>query len=359
MHRGGIEERLDLLRQAIEDLNRIRREFSAEPDLLSFYEPSARYLVKSLLKEVADDFRQVFTAMAEVDTDVWVHLEGEGLSQGRAPIGLVGRFLQKLAVANQHAVSLIEEVQHTTGRFRRRIVELAQFELVAVAPGSVRLGLRGLDPSYFLDEEAVLQQPIEFPDGDATRGDKAHLAAAIAAAGRASEGIRLLTRAIIASEDSDELERLESDLGGRRNLLKLFHYAQSLTPSPRSEIRRIAIFGSAIHVPETRPVTATAVTRTRISETVSQLQKQQRFVEGIGFVRGIDLDRRIIWVRPFSRSDNEFHEEMECRFDSRTSESEIASLFEKAVSISGLLYLSTTNTPRYLEVDSWERVGPE
>ena len=97
--------------------------------------------------------------------DVWVNLEGPNIDGTRIPIGLLGRFLEKLSVSNKHAVNIAENAAHEGRRFHKTITDLAEFSLVSTVSGSVKIGLRKPPISKFLPKQDVIGEPELFIEG--------------------------------------------------------------------------------------------------------------------------------------------------------------------------------------------------
>ena len=94
---------LSMLEDAQRDLERVRKMYEDEPDLLALYEPSASYLVEATRQKVRARLSEIVPVC---EADVWIILEGSELNGRNIPIGMVGRFL-KAVHCYKHAASIL------------------------------------------------------------------------------------------------------------------------------------------------------------------------------------------------------------------------------------------------------------
>jgi hypothetical protein len=241
-----------LYEDAQNDLKRIQGLFVDQKELLAIYEPGIRKLVSC----IAEEIRLVMTEIIiSEQVDVWVNLEGPNIDGTRIPIGLLGRFLEKLSVSNKHAVNIAENAAHEGRRFHKTITDLAEFSLVSTVSGSVKIGLRKPPISKFLPKQDVIGEPELFIEGmddvfESARNET----------NKAMEGLRLLMRAIQSAQDDDELHLLREEVG-QKNLLKLPYYAQDVSPAPRGWFDKVVFYGDGLNLSRENGVVADMTTR--------------------------------------------------------------------------------------------------
>ncbi|NMB26373.1 MAG: hypothetical protein GX986_12675 [Firmicutes bacterium] len=340
---------LSLLERARGNLNILQQTYKDEPDILAFYEPSARYLIHATEQEIR---ALVFDTLGVADADVWIHLEGPELGSSNTPVGVVGRFLEKLSIANKHAVSIIERANHEGRRFSQEITDLAEFNLIATAPGSLRIGLQKPDISRFIPSEPVAEQE-KIEETLVQQISDAQLKAQ-----KAMDGLCLLTRTISAAQDENEIEKLYKEVG-HKNTLRLIHYAKDLTPPKRGPFTSISFIGPGIGSKSSgSKVVADCETRVWLSNRSEQLLDNQRYVEARGRIRAIDADRRFVHARPLY-FDDQYIDDIECKLPIDIEDEELERLFNKPAFVSGLIVLSTTGEAKYIEVDEIRLENPE
>lgn len=232
-----LSELTELYDRAKSDLERIRSEYGDNEILLSFYEGSALRLVE-LIQERIQSVLQ-FSSSDKPSADVWIKLEGPKLGADQIPIGLVGKFLQGVSVANKHAVSILEGLKHGQGRFQQKVHELAEFSLASVSPGSIQIGVRSPSVERFLPIDFSADQQKLFESVELQTFSEAQQKSE-----RALEGLSLLLRTIESVDDDEEMFSLLNEVG-HKNVLRLLYHAQELTPSKRGAYMTVSISGKA------------------------------------------------------------------------------------------------------------------
>lgn len=327
----------ELYNHAKSDLERIRNQYADDDFLLSFYEGSALRLVKSVQEEIEKALQ--FGAREADMADISIKLEGPSLDADQVPIGLVGRFLRGISVANKHAVSVLEGLKHGQGRFNKKIHDLAEFSLASVAPGSIEISMRNPGLERFLPIDIASSQQKLFDQVDFKM-----LSEAWQQSERASEGFQLLLRAIMSSDNEKELLDLMAEVG-KRNLLRLLHHAQELTPSKHGDYMTVNIYGKTLPT-----VTFDLSTREKLKRAAGRLRDNQRYISARGKIRAIDIDNRTIKARPFYFDDYQA-EEIEGKLSNDITDEEYELIVNKAVRLSGFIVFSETGDIKHLEVD--------
>ena len=239
---GRICSELELLCDARANLERLKEEFHDKPELLAFYEPSAVYLVEQVARSVRESLESL---LLPVDVDVWVELRGKAFDQGQGPAGVVGQFLRNLTVATKHALSILEGRDHGRGRFPRVVENLADFDVVAVATGSMRFGLRrpnplsaGLVPIPKIDPAEITFQGV--PEFDLAEEFRLKMAEAYQQTERAVKSFDLLMRVVASADDDSEFLALREELSVKE-LIGLLEHGRRITPSAASAIEQVQL----------------------------------------------------------------------------------------------------------------------
>lgn len=323
-------ERIAALQAQLSDL---KEQFASEPILYEVYSQSASYELQ-LLRE------KVRSALAEVDdtADMWVGLRGEGFGFGTGPMEVVANFLTNLRIATKHAASALRGVSHTGGRFLREIESAAAFDVVATAPGSLRIGL-----AHSVGEIPVASESDLFGDD--------LIAESITQAEEQSrlgmDALQVLVLALDAANDDGALFALREKLADHGTLRVLYH-ARSLFPFGVSavEFRGRAVRGTRTYPSDTKEALK------RLSE---RLVQAERYVSGIGVLRMLDLDRQTLRL-DFARIDSLAGvDTVNCDFDD-SFVSRLSELMNEPVGFSGFLAFDAKGTPQRVRIDSLESV---
>ena len=337
---------VDSLKDAEANLERVRKEYADEPELLQFYEPSAKFLVDCASKQLKELTYSYMVDANVYDADVIIKLKGEGFEEGRAPLGAVGAFIKNLTSANQHAVILFEKIKYEGKRITRRIKELADLDLIATAPGSLQLVLRrppaeryvmhGEEKQDQMSEESYLLNAVESARENAER---------------AVEGIKLLSRAIVAANDEDEYKELYAEVKEPKDMLKLLYYAREIAPPQSSEINEVVITSVFVKNEKLKTVSLNSETRQKILERSKLLIKEGYHITGGGIVREVDFDKMSFRMNSLNTGSETF-DVIECKASKKYfNEHNLEGIGNKAIKLSGLLIYTTKGEPDYIKVD--------
>ncbi|BAS26378.1 hypothetical protein LIP_0521 [Limnochorda pilosa] len=339
-----LASRLDDLDRARAELERVRDLFRSEPELLRLYEPSARYVADKLAEDVWRFLINEWNLTPP--SDAWITLRGVE-EDARLHSSVVAKYLNRLVVANQHAVSILENSSYRGGRFRSDIRAIADFEIVAVLPGSARIGLKA--PTSLDVAEQVVQGELFSDEAEVLRRRD-----------RALAGLRLLVQVFRAVDSPDLLKQLEDRFQTRR-LLELLRYAKQLTPTARSPYRSVEFSGKVLQdeLQEPQPICVTAATHERVDETVTRLSESQQYAEERGIVREVDLDRKKMILRRISASAAGLRE-LPCDLPPELPEADAEQLLNKPVAVTGwLIFSSPHGQPSRMEVESVSVMGED
>ncbi len=329
-----IEQVIRDIQEAKEYLESLRTEFSSQPELLEFYEPTALEIVRHHELRLSELLQQAtgtdfISRPTEQEIDVWVRLEGEQFHEGKGPVGIVGAFLQKLNTASQHVVSLIDD------GIKR--ANLPFFDLSQTAPGSLKLGLKKPDINDFTADQSL----FEVDPWDKLKEMKNEQEKAV-------QGFQLLVKAISAVSD-DNIDEIRNELPNENSVIKLLHFAKELAPSTRSPIERISFEGKDIGIPK-RIVSADKQTRKLLMESAKKLKQDSEYVEGKAVIREQDIDYLTLTARPLVIGEKQFNE-IKCKFANNVTADDIDNYLNRLVNISGFLIYGTNNQPLRLEID--------
>lgn len=340
-----ITETMNHLKAAEESIERLKEDYKDNPMLLSFYMPSSEKLVE-MLKIRLNSLMQEYLGGTSVNPDIWIRLQGKVFDNGRAPLGVVGTFIKKLVTANQHAVALLEQVKYEGIRINKKIKELAELDLVVTAPGSLKLGIKKPELNKFYNCEV---------EGENGNIDENMILNCIEEATKESEkgieGLQLLSRAIIAASDEEELKVLSEDVKDSKNLLKLLHYAREIAPTQSSQIESITFSGVLSPKSGYREVVVSKETRVKLRDMSNNLLGNDKYIEGIGTVRALDFDKLTFRIDSL-KFDKVILDNIECKVNEKEfSEEDIEKIANKQIRLSGILVYSSTGTAKWLEVD--------
>ena len=338
-----IQNAISQLKNAEDNIKRIHDSYKDEPFLLQMYEPSAVYLVNNLKNELRGFMDNEIIFVDEEEPDIWIRLKGERFKNGRAPLGVVGSFFQKLQSANQHSLAILGKVKHEGIRITKETKNLAEIDFAVAAPGSLKLGFKRPSPKKYLEK---------FDDFQLIDIDKyiKALEEAEEKSNLSIEGINLLARAIVAAEDEEEFEKLKLEINNMENLVKLLFYAREITPASNSPIESMEISGSKLnHSKGIIPITKH--TRLKLREKANNLIKNESYIQATGIVREIDLDNYRFRIHNVTTDEKEY-EQIECRVQrDEYTEEELQKILNKSIKISGILVLSEKGEVRWINID--------
>lgn len=340
-----IQENLEHINAVKDSIKQLKEKYKDNPDIQKFYMPSMEQLLEGL-KLNLNQLLQQYIGGSNTDPDIWIRLQGNAFQNGRAPLGVVAAFMNKLVRANQHAVALLEQVKYEGVRINNKIKELAELDLVATAPGSLKLGIKKSPVEKFYNYERDEQEVIQ---------DESYILKCMEDANRdadkALEGLQLLIRAIMATNDEKELESLSEEIKNPKDLLKLFYYASEIAPTKNSEINSITFYGGTYNDMSFEQVVISKETRIKLQSVTQTLLGKDKYIEGIGTVRALDLDRFTFRIDSL-RFEKSVLENVDCKLNEKEfSEQDIEGIANKQIKLSGILSYSNKGVPKSLEVD--------
>lgn len=338
-----IKETLEDLQEARENITRIQTEYRDEPDILNFYLPSAKYMAEQLENHlkylVEQETGKTIDTKVEI-ADIWVRLEGKLFKDGKGPIGIIGSYLQKLNIANKHAVSLISDTKDKFHEVKGLLGELASFDLVATEKGSLKLGLKRTSLIEVL--EGYQEQADIFQQNHDIINNHHELE------NIAKEGIKLLAKTVASVNNEEIFNELKNEYN-ENEIKKLIHYAKELVPSSRSPFDNISFEGD-LGLPE-KSIQMNKITRKNLIDKEKSLRQDNQYVNGTGWVRAVDLDERTLVIRPFHFKKGNI-DEINCKFkNTDVTSNYILSLLNKFVSLSGFLYFKSSDIPSKIDID--------
>lgn len=298
-------------------------ESSSDIDVVEFYKPTYVLLLENLRAEIAEKMRQEsFTAPS---AEYWIRLKGEAFSGGRAPISTLAAFLQKFVTAIRQAVSLLDDVQYTGKRIGKQIREMAEFDVVATAPGSLQIGiatprLRRLSTPQDQYEQLAF---LEMAEQTAQAKCKAH------------EGLALIKRALLSAENDEEYRSLVAEIKNPEKIIRLLYYACAVTPTRNSVFDEVEILEAPSFSNNTESVVITGNTRKALKRRASGIDPSKEYYEEIGIIRMMDLDN---YKLKFSTANQDGEDGFISSIPNNLSEeSFMKSIFGKVVKVTGML----------------------
>lgn len=204
------------------------------------------------------------------ESHFWMRLIGRGIQAGDAPASVLSDALDSFRKGVQSVAEMISKGTLST-RPTAELLEAADLRVVALAPGSLRVGLRLPAP----------EQPSLMKTGSATEAAEQALS-------------ELLTAAEWAASPTLEDEWLAHRIAdGRRRRLVLSQLS-NVVPSARGPVDEVELSGPRIRAPQ--PIRLLRSTRARVEEATERTLKETR-VTYEGYLREIDLDKRHVHIR--------------------------------------------------------------
>lgn len=341
----SLEEAILSLRDAQIHYQRIKTEYQEEPFLMEFYLNSAEELIMYLKEHIRYlNETELGIESSEVSKDspeVWIRLEGEGYD-GKAPIGAVGHFLQKMNSANKVAVKMISKIAQLNEEVQESLNKFATFDLIATAEGSMKLGLKRTDFAMNLEQEQldIFYETDFYEDSDKQNLEDFKCVPL--------DAIKLVNKTIEAVENPNVLEELKENYG-EIHLQKLLHYTKEILPSSRSSYDTVSIEFSG---KESLPVIkATKEIRRKMSEIEKALLKESQYIESIGLVRAVDIDKYQVILRPFKYNDTTV-DELICEISPLLISTErLEELINQIIEFKGILLFNKDEVPIRLKIE--------
>jgi len=345
VNRESIIEAIEDLKSAKGYLEKVRSDFQSNHDLLSFYEPSAKELVRQYEENLSELISQEtgvnFNAESQAqEVDIWVRLEGEDFHDGKGPIGVIGSYLKNLNTASQHAVNLLQFKEDKENGRVNRVHEMPSFDLVQTGTGSLKLGLR-LHSSQTMADSGQLQlfENDPWEQVKSVAKDNSNLVHAF----------QLLLKALDCAGDNNHLNSLSNELEDEKSVIKLLHYAKDLAPSGRSSITRISFEGAAVGL-NGKVVQVDKQVRKSLAAYAKEFSHYEEYVTGSGIIRAQDIDNRKLIARPLKLGDI-IVEDIECKFSPNIAIDEIPNYLNQFVILGGVLVKNSNDQPIRLEID--------
>ncbi|WP_391119412.1 hypothetical protein [Psychrobacillus sp. L3] len=344
---NNIVQTIDDLKNAQNNLARITKDYSTQPKLLDFYLPSAEHMVseveshlKYLLgKETNLSFD---TSSESVEPEIWIRLEGKNFN-GRGPIATIGSYLQKLNSANKQAVNLLGNIHERFEKARDLLSNLASFDLVSTANGSLKLGLMRSE----LGNELNYEQLNLFYEEEPSELEKSEDIKVLREL--SLEGMKLIAETVAAVDNDVLFDSLKKQYG-EKELKKLIHYTKELVPSARSAFDSVSFEANNIDVPF-NTIKATKSTRKALVEKEKTLMKESIYISGEGWIRAIDIDGLTGKIRPLHYKDVTLPE-IDCIFsDEKYDSSNIAIILDKFVTVKGFLIFNQHQIPVKFDIE--------
>ncbi|AOZ91614.1 hypothetical protein [Paenibacillus crassostreae] len=343
MVKNSLSEIMESLKKARENLNRIKASYQDNNDLLNFYEPSAKYLVGSLEKQLSEILQDEVACKLYPDdkeVDLWIRIDGEQFHNGKGPIGSVGNFLNKLASANRQAINVISKVRKID--FKSQFNGFSDsFDLTATATGSLKLGLK--KPEMKLKAEEGQLDIFTFAEDPWEKFKESAAQNEII-----TESMNLLLSAIASAENEEIFNEL-TEKYEEKDLLKIIHYAKQVVPSAQSNIETVSFEIQNLNVSQ-RYINTTKETRKLLSKQAKRLVPDKEYITGSGTVRGMDLDDRSLIIRPLVYEETT-HDEIKCYFTNVKEDQDLEMFLNKRVDLTGFIIYSSNNKLLRLEIE--------
>jgi hypothetical protein len=267
--REDLQQMVEQLARLYEVLLVLGRDVAPKnPDLYAVMAEGPADQVEELRRQI--DETVGLASLQERRADVWLDIEGQGIEAQNASSSLLASYMDVVRKGVQ-AIAEINLQGRLSTRPMRNLQEACDLQLVAIQPGSVRIGLR---------------LPDDFEEGEHPLLNENRRAAN----GALSEYLEV---AAWAARDGDEqwLSERFPEPAKRKVLLGA---VKSLAPGRRSSVERVSLSGR--RVPGIGPVTLTRGTNRRLDRALEHLVEERRATyEGV--LREIDLDRGTFLIR--------------------------------------------------------------
>ena len=230
------------------------------------------------LQAEVDDYAGISIA-EDHEVDLWVRIRGVGISWPEAPTSVFSEIIDALRKGIQAVAEHIATGRLTT-RPTSEIKEACDLNLIALRPGSLRVGMRlpiEVQPKLGEDRSLVQRSVSEY----------------------------LQVAAWSASlEDEGALERIIDNPLKRRIVLNAL---KAIVPRPRGRIDELEISGKS--VPFGRPILLLRETRKKINNAIDRTTAE-KIETAVGDLREIDLDAMTFILRNVDTSN-----EIRCSFE--------------------------------------------
>lgn len=240
--------------------------------------------------------------------DLWLSVSMSDPDSHDAPVSLLTSVLDSFRKGVQ-GIGRFLGGGRVTGRPAVALKQAYDFRLVALAPGSVRLGL-------------------EIPPTDAET--------------RVQEAIDNLISVVEWASSDESSSQLERRLGDRELRRVCLTAAKALVPRQNGMLESVAIFGRVVS--SRRSVVLRRETGTRLDAAIQQIYEEET-LSAEGDLRALDLDQMTFTLRHTSSG----RAELKCRFGPELL-STVQDALSKKVTITGVRRVSTPSTVEVLSL---------
>lgn len=232
-------------------------------------------LFKVMAEGPLDEIRQLqqsideYTGVAELreeSVDVWLRISGPDIELESAPTSIVTAILDALRKGVQSVAEVMTKGELST-RPTKELKEAADMRVVALAPGSLQIGLKLAEP-----EESA-----------STTGSP-----------RGTDIVEKALATLLSAAESLGSEQ-RAAAGDEAVQLTVWNALKSIVPRERGGVDVVELHGKSFHNDE--PVRLTRDDHDRINRNVELLVKEE-LESHRGLVREIDLDKRTFKLRP-------------------------------------------------------------
>jgi hypothetical protein len=288
------------LQQAVEQMQRLYQVLAGlrrkvEPDRPELFAVIAEGPIE-LLRQLREDMDAYvgLAALREQEADLWLRIHGPGVVWDDAPTSVVTAFVDSLRKGVQMVAELIDTGTLTT-RPTKELMQACDLRLLAIAAGSVQVGLR-------------------LPEGLAAGSKRGVAEEALA---------RYLKVAAWVGQDDQPIE----DWVPGPEWRVLLNAVKPLVPRQRGGVEYVELHGRRVGG---QAVRLTRQSRRRLDEALDRLVTE-RIETREGVLREIDLDQRTFLLR--QRDDPA---QVRCSFPDELYEA-AKEAFDRAVRVSGVM----------------------
>jgi hypothetical protein len=319
--RDEMEQAFEQLERLYQSLAALRRQIEpANPRNFAVLAEGHLEHIRRLRREL-DEYAGVM-ALDEQAAPLWLRVVGPEIEWPAAPTSVLTAILDAFRKGVQSVAELILTGELTT-RPTAELKRATDFRVVAMAPGSLRVGVQ-----------------LPFEEGK------------VAEAVSRALGDYLKTAAWVASDRPDE--ELHAQVPDERRRRLLLTEISRLAPRERGQVEEVELVGSLLQSERILgPITLARKNRRRINETLDKIP-EQRIETYTGDLREIDLDKCSFVLRNIEASPGEAMQ-IECQFREELLEAAKEAL-DKRVTVTGSRPIDQTRRPKSLLVSRLEIV---
>ena len=317
--RDEMEQAFEQLERLYQSLAALRRQIEpANPRNFAVLAEGHLEHIRRLRREL-DEYAGVM-ALDEQAAPLWLRVVGPEIEWPAAPTSVLTAILDAFRKGVQSVAELILTGELTT-RPTAELKRATDFRVVAMAPGSLRVGVQ------LPFEEGKVAEAVSLALGD-----------------------YLKTAAWVASDRPDEELHAQVPDERRRRLTEI----SRLAPRERGQVEEVELVGSLLQSERILgPITLARKNRRRINETLDKIP-EQRIETYTGDLREIDLDKCSFVLRNIETSPGEAMQ-IECQFREELLEAAKEAL-DKRVTVTGGRPIDQTRRPKSLLVSRLEIV---